>query len=230
MVSGWTQRRSGWKTGPSRKTASALASRLLSGSLRGKHTVRRGFLIRFLGQEILPVRAIVNDLGCLPIYSPFHTARCSVLFRWKSTTLTFRFTGFVFLLSCILLTGCRSLSAPERLFAQFQQAVEAENKTKVWSMLSKASQRSWNQYAASQTSHKNGKQLFLSGELWKPMRLRRDPKRRPKIAKEQAVLFFRNELEQPVRVAMVREAQGWRVALTVPTVPIPRRVTPRSSQ
>ncbi|TNE43860.1 MAG: hypothetical protein EP343_32335 [Deltaproteobacteria bacterium] len=150
-------------------------------------------------------------------------------FRWKSTTLTFRFTGFVFLLSCILLTGCRSSSAPERLFAQFQQAVEAENKTKVWSMLSKASQRSWDQYA-SQTSHKNGKQLFLSGEIWKPMRLRRDPKRRPKIAKEQAVLFFRNELEQPVRVAMVREAQGWRVALTAPTVPVPRRVTPRPSQ
>lgn len=152
-----------------------------------------------------------------------------MLFRWKWTTKLYRDIGLVLVVSSILVTGCRSTSEPERLFAQFQRAVEAENKTKVWSLLSKTSHRTWDQYAT-QTSYKTGKQLFLSGEVWKPMRLRRDPKRRPKIAKEQAVLYFRNELEQPVRVALIREAQGWRVALPAPVPPVSRRDKSRPSQ
>ncbi len=110
--------------------------------------------------------------------------------------------------------GCRAPSAPERALTQFRDAVAKGDGATAWKLLATSSQRTWN-VLARQFKHKSGKKMFLSGDVWRPSRLRRDPKHRSKIAKNRAVLFFRNELEQPVRVELIRESKGWRIRLPV---------------
>lgn len=138
--------------------------------------------------------------------------RCAVLVRYVCKTFVYFLINVCFL---TLLIGCRSPSAPERALSQFREAVAKGRGADAWKLLSSSSRRTWN-VLAQQFKHKSGKKLFLAGDIWRPTRLRRDPKHRLQISKNRAVLFFRNELEQPVRIELVRESEVWRIVLPVP--------------
>lgn len=115
-----------------------------------------------------------------------------------------------------LVFGCQRPSSSEKILDQFLQAVEKNDMVHVWKGLDNSSQKAWT-VLAHRMGYQNGKQLFVSGNVWKLSRLRRDPANPPKRETKKTLLFFRDELEQPVRVVLIRENASWRVVLPAPS-------------
>ena len=118
-----------------------------------------------------------------------------------------------FLLSFLLLTGCQLTSEPEKAYKRFQKAV-SQNKPKLaWMFLSTQTQKHFNSFA---NKHKlqTGLDFFGSLLVTADLRLRPSPTRRHKVGKEKATLFYRDELEQPVKIRCVKENKKWKLVLT----------------
>lgn len=138
---------------------------------------------------------------------------CLCRFRHQIKSLFCLWVGHLFVFALFL--GCQVPSSPEQTLEQFLQAVEKNDMTQVWVWLDSSSQKSWSRLAH-RVGYQDGKQLFLSGDIWKMSRLRRDPKLVSQNKGNQTVFFFRDELEQPVRVVLIRENASWRVVLLAP--------------